>query len=433
MLFTTIDRYIFKELLKVFTISVGALTAVLFLDKFLFMAEMIISRGVTLAELVLIITYISPAFLALSIPMSVLIASVSVFNQFSAFNEYIAMKASALSYMDLVKPVAFFSIFAYFLANVVMFIALPWGNLSYKKLIFDIIQNRASFDIKAQVFNKDFKNLILIVKDKKHYNITDIFLADLTDKNAPKIITARTGEIHPNPATLKILLKLSDGAIHTNQKERNEYETLNFDRYDLTLSLPDPKRLKEEALVGNRELSLSQIQERIKQMEADGLSSWGPKVELSKKFSIPFACLLFGLLGPPLGIKSSRSGKSGGFAISVGIILLYYIGLISTQNLGRAGEINPYLSVWIPNLILIVVVSFLTYKMQKEIPFTFLEKIVGWLESVFKLLKSTFKAILSRFPNSAPKTQPQYRRNQQALDKTTQEYLEEKLKNLRPK
>ena len=117
MLLSTIDRYILRELLKVFIISAGALTMVLFLDKFFFIAEMIVSRGIKLDELIRILLYISPSFLALTIPMGVLIASVAVFNQFSVFNEYIAMKACSWSYLDIMRPVLYFSLIAYLITS----------------------------------------------------------------------------------------------------------------------------------------------------------------------------------------------------------------------------------------------------------------------------------------------------------------------------
>ena len=49
-----IDRYILRELLKIFLITVGSLTTVLYLDKFLFIAENIINRGVSVVEVFLI-------------------------------------------------------------------------------------------------------------------------------------------------------------------------------------------------------------------------------------------------------------------------------------------------------------------------------------------------------------------------------------------
>ena len=138
----------------------------------------------------------------------------------------------------------------------------------------------------------------------------------------------------------------------------------------------DTERLEKEALVGNRELSFSKIKEKIKDMKEKGLPTSGPEVELSKKFSIPFTCLLFAFLGAPLGIKSSRSGKSGSFGVTVAVILVYYLGLIVTQNLGRIGKIHAYTSVWIPNIILVLVVIYVVYKMQKELPFKFFENFI---------------------------------------------------------
>lgn len=367
------------------------MTMVLYLDKFLFMAEMIVNRGVSFLEIVMMMVYISPAFFAITIPMAVLMASVVTFNQFSANNEWVAMKSCNWSFLELMKPVLFFSLFAYFLANVVMFWALPWGNQSYKFLVYDIIKNRANIDIQPNVFNRDFKNLILLVKEH-HENslLKGVFIADTSNPEAPQIITSEEGIIFPNPKTLKIQLKLNNGTIHELSNKRGDYETLNFDRYDINLSLPDTERLQKEALVGNRELSFTKIREKIKDMKKKGLPTSGPEVELSKKFSIPFTCLLFAFLGAPLGIKSSRSGKSGSFGVTVAVILVYYIGLIMTQNLGRIGEIHSYTSVWIPNLILIVVVIYVVYKMQKELPFKFFERFSDFFMTIFEFIKNLF-------------------------------------------
>lgn len=392
MFFKIIDRYIFKELFKLFIISTGALTTVLYLDKFLFMAEMIVNRGVSSWELVMMMTYISPAFLALTIPMGVLFASVVTFNQFSANNEWIAMKACNWSFLELMKPVACFGLMAYFLANIVMFWALPWGNQSYKVLIYDIIKNRANVDIKPNIFNRDFKNLILLVKDREPNSLLKgVFIADSSNTESPQIITSDEGVIYSNPETLKIQLKLNQGTIHELSKDRGNYQTLNFDRYDITLSLPETEKLEKKALVGNKELSLGKIKEKILDLKKKGLPTAGAEVEISKKFSLPFTCLLFAFFGAPLGVKSSRSGKSGSFGITVLVILLYYIALIMTQNLGRIGEIHAYTSVWIPNMILLVLVFYSSYKMQKEIPFRALEKTKELFMTSYEISRGLFK------------------------------------------
>jgi lipopolysaccharide export system permease protein len=391
MFFKIIDKYIFGELLKIFFISIFAMTMVLYLDKFLFMAEMIVNRGVSFLELVKMMVYISPSFLAITIPMAVLMASVVTFNQFSVNNEWIAMKACNMSFLKLMRPVLFFSLFAYSMANIVMFWAVPWGNQSYKVLVYDIIKNRANVDIKPNVFNRDFKNLILLVKERQENSLLKgVFIADNTKIGSPQIITSEQGVVLSNRETLKIQLKLDNGTIHQLSNEGGDYQTLNFDRYDINLSLPDTERLEKEALVGNRELSFSQTLARIKDLKDKGLPTMGPEVELSKKFSIPFTCLLFAFLGAPLGIKSSRSGKSGSFGVTLAVIMVYYVGLISTQNLGRIGKLHSYISVWIPNIILVVVVIYVLYKMQKERPFKFFDSFVDVLVTIFEFCKNLF-------------------------------------------
>jgi len=125
-----IDRYILRELIKIFLITVGELTTVLYLDKFLFIAENIVNRGVSILEVFLIMIYISPSYLALTVPISVLVASVATFNQFSASNEWVAMKSCHLSFMQTMRPVLIFSIFTYIVAVIIMVYALPWGNFA---------------------------------------------------------------------------------------------------------------------------------------------------------------------------------------------------------------------------------------------------------------------------------------------------------------
>ena len=391
MFFKIIDRYIFKELFKLFIISTGALTTILYLDKFLFMAQMIVNRGVSFMEMILMMAYISPAFFALTIPMGVLFASVITFNQFSANNEWVAMKTCNWSFLELMKPVACFAILAYILANTVMFWALPWGNNSYKVLIYDIIKNRANIDIKTNIFNRDFKNLILLVKDRDHNStLRGVFIAKNNGTGPPQVITSDEGIISSNPEILKIQLKLRKGTIHELGKEGGNYKILNFDRYNILLSLPESERLEQKALVGHRELSLEKLKEKIIDNRKKGRPTSGQEVEISKKFSLPFACLLFAFFGAPLGIKSSRSGKPGSFGIAVLVILLYYIAFIMTQNLGSIGQIHPYTSVWIPNFFLLIIVIYSNYKIYKEEPIKVLENVNNLLITSYQTFRSFF-------------------------------------------
>jgi hypothetical protein len=151
-------------------------------------------------------------------------------------------------------------------------------------------------------------------------------------------------------------------------------------------------------------------------------------VELSKKFAIPFSCLLFGLLGAPIGVKSNRSGKSGSIAISVLIIVIYYISLIFMQNMGKIGKIEPLISVWIPNIVILGIIIYTSFKMQKDLPFAFARSLFDRLITIYLTLKIVFSIFL---PKPLPKDIPplKYGLNRQTIDKNTRKILQEKINN----
>ncbi len=76
------------------------------------------------------------------------------------------------------------------------------------------------------------------------------------------------------------------------------------------------------------------------------------RVEIQKKYSIPFACIVFVLLGIPLGL-STRKGSAGiALGVSLLVILAYYLFLIAGEQLADRRMMPPFLSMWLPNIIL---------------------------------------------------------------------------------
>ena len=388
-----IHRYIFTETLKVFALSTMFLTMVMFLDKAMFMTDLILNRGLTILEVGQMILYISPIFLSITIPISVLVAAVVTFNQFSAENEFVVMKSCGWSFMYLLRPILLFSFLAYITTNVIIFYALPAGNQALKQMIFDIVKTRANIDIKPNVFNRDFDNMVLMIKEKNGPNgFKGVFIADSSFKGSTKVILSEQGFILTDAANLRIQLQLRNGSIHDLAKQGEDYQIMKFDRYDLTLNIPGADQLKKKRILKPREMSISELRQRIKQNEGSPSYDDVEKVELSKRFSIPLTCILFGIIGVPLGITSRRSGKSGGFVFAVLIILMYYVSLVLMQNFGRSGRINPYFSVWIPNIVLLIFTIYVSYKTQKEMPFRTFNKINEWISIFWEYLLNKFGA-----------------------------------------
>jgi lipopolysaccharide export system permease protein len=402
-----IHRYIFTENFKIFALSTMFLTMVMFLDKAMFMTDLILNRGLTIFEVGKMVLYISPIFLSITIPISVLVAAVVTFNQFSAENEFVVMKSCGWSFMYLLRPILLFSFLAYMATNIIIFYALPAGNQALKQMIFEIVKTRANIDIKPNVFNRDFDNRVLMIKERNGANgFKGVFIADNSFKGSTKIILSEQGFILTDPANLRIQLQLRNGSIHDLTKQGEDYQIMKFDRYDLTLDIPGADQLKKKKILKPREMSISELRQRIKENENRKWQDDVEKVELSKRFSIPLTCILFGIVGVPLGITSRRSGKSGGFIFAILIILIYYIGLVLMQNFGRSGRINPYFSVWIPNIVLLIFTIYVSYKTQKELPFRTFNKINDFISTLWEYLLNKLSSTEIRPETNNPSKKP---------------------------
>jgi len=89
-------------------------------------------------------------------------------------------------------------------------------------------------------------------------------------------------------------------------------------------------------------------------------------VEMHKKFSLPFACILFVLLGASLGTMAKRGGFAVSTSLSFGFFLVYYIFLIGGEELADRNLVNPAIGMWTPNAIFLVISLYLTLHTVRE-------------------------------------------------------------------
>jgi len=89
------------------------------------------------------------------------------------------------------------------------------------------------------------------------------------------------------------------------------------------------------------------------------------RVEIQKKFSIPFACIIFVLVGAPLGMRARRGGMAVGF-VSVAFFLFYYLCLIGGEQLADRAIMPPWLAMWLPNIVLGLLGARLTYLVTRS-------------------------------------------------------------------
>ena len=88
-------------------------------------------------------------------------------------------------------------------------------------------------------------------------------------------------------------------------------------------------------------------------------------VEIHKKFSVPFACIVFVLLGMPLGIMARKGNKGISVLISLAVFIIYWVFLIMGEDLADRTLVNPILGMWAPNIFLGIISYYLYFVADK--------------------------------------------------------------------
>ena len=92
-------------------------------------------------------------------------------------------------------------------------------------------------------------------------------------------------------------------------------------------------------------------------------------VEIHKKYSIPFACLVFILIGAPLGVMARRGNMAVGLGLSLAFFVLYWAFLIGGEELADRLYISPFWAMWSANILLALAGGYILVRSTKEMTF----------------------------------------------------------------
>ncbi len=371
-----LDRYIFREIVPPFFLSIAALTLVLFLQRMFRLAELIVSKGATLSSTFKLFAYIMPSFLVLTIPMSFLVGTLTAFTQLSADSEVTAMKASRVSLYNMVRPVMLFAALAFTVTTMISLFIAPEANHALKAHLFNLVKSRAVVGIEPGVFSSTFDGMVIYVdKMDSLDDMRGIFISDERSSKDPVAIVARRGRLIADPESFKVTLAMQEGSILALPRDEQSYSTMEFDAGNLYLDISHALIQRGPLSLESDEIGSLELYREMKRARQEGKPAIDMESELHKRVSIPFACLLFGIIGAPLGIRRSRSGKSAGVSIALLVFLAYYMVLAAGTNLSDTGKLSPAIAYWMPNLLMTAAAGLLLYKKGQEIDFMIFRRV----------------------------------------------------------
>jgi lipopolysaccharide export system permease protein len=157
-----------------------------------------------------------------------------------------------------------------------------------------------------------------------------------------------------NEAQHTVTLRLLEGSIHTFLPGEKSYHKTDFTTYDVSLNLAVALARFSRREKDAQEMTLTELRQAIAKRSAAGKSVNAELVELHRKFSLPFACLVFGLVGIPLGVQPVRAVRSRSFSISLVLIFGYYLLLTAGEAMAEKGTLPPLMALWMPNVVFTV-------------------------------------------------------------------------------
>ena len=347
-----LDRYLIKEAIPNILIGLMVFTFVMLMNQILVLAEILITKGVDFTVLFLIIFYSLPALTVLTIPMSLLLGILLTFGRLNSDSEITVMRASGISFYRLMIPVAILALSCWLICSYLMQVTVPWANYSLSRLIFKVATTNATSQLKPRVFYNNFTNMVVYIQDMPSKGNTwrGVFIYDESQPDKARLILAKQGVVSKKEQDKEDLqIQLETGSWHeVNPQVPQDYTFVDFN--ENTIPLPTPGQFNMDIPKNDREQTIPELKARIKEYAAKKFPTAELKVELYKKYSIPFACVVFAFLAIVLGFSSKKGSRSSAYAVSIGIILLYYIFLIGGERMGDAGRISPLLAAWAANI-----------------------------------------------------------------------------------
>lgn len=377
-----LSLYIIREISTLFLLGLVIFTLILLMGRLIKLTDLVVSRGVPLVDVSKMILYLIPSFLVYTIPMAFLLAVLLAFGRLSADNEIIVIKASGLSLMQVLPPVIFCALVAVLLALGASTVGVPWGNSAFKELTLQVLKQNITATIQEKTFWDDIPGIVMYTDqyDEQKRELKGVVINDGRNLDHPMTIFAQSGGVTSEVGSQALLLSLHNGSIHVAGAD-GLYRLVHFGEYSMTVG---GNSGSDVIYRNDNDMWLSELKQQI---DAPGISAENRLKILSEfhsRFTFPFASLVFAILAVPLGIQNRRAGKSGGFAVSIAIIIAYYILMSFVRTLAEKGALPPAVSLWIPNIIFFAIGWFFLRmaSLEKNIPLFSLKNALDYFRRV---------------------------------------------------
>ncbi len=378
---------------------------VFLINQILLFAEDILSRGADLLSVAKLLFYSLPTILAITVPFSVLAATLMSSSRQNADNEFMASSMLGIRPLWLYMPfliVGFVVAFGSFMLNDW---SIPQAAQGYKRVYAELIRKSAKIELAPFSITR-YGTSLLVTGGSESGTLSDIVLVNQKQGDDSSVASAKEVKLNFSEDSLSAILTMRDlieekkplsgapgdfsvtsakSAVvriqiqkeipnfsgiapsemslsalsrQIQQKESRLAARVMENRTQLASALDQLRRRYDSVATGNSAsiAALASTLNSVDSLRNQRISDSSLQVyrlEYQKKFVIPSACFFFAFLAFPLGIGSKRAGRTAGFGLALLLSVIYWALLFVGQTLGYRQDFNPLLSMWMPNLIML--------------------------------------------------------------------------------
>jgi LPS export ABC transporter permease LptG/LPS export ABC transporter permease LptF len=401
-MFKLFDRYILKEISPPFLLGLLIYSFVLLMNQLLQLPALFIAKGVSLGVTLKLLFYLVPGILAFTVPMSVLMGILAGLSRLSSDSEITAFKNLGISPRRMLRPLLVFAFGGWLLTSVLTLYLAPFFNFKWVQTLTESVLDKVQLQINPREFFEGIPNTVIFIQDiveQKDWRNILIYLSDTPEK--PRLVVARRGRLNFYPkarrATLELYEVLEHANAHANPDDYTVTSTARMEQEidieSLYATFSAEQRVREkniqELFTGLRtiEQDLQKLEKEKaeivrKKLRKDDMTRVrnefallraenerrSHKVEIHKKFALPFVCWIFVFLGLPLGVSTKKGGRTSGFTLSLVIILVYYVCITAGEKFALEERMSPFLGMWGGNILFGLLSLILFFRYAKESP-----------------------------------------------------------------
>lgn len=353
-----IHRYILKEMRMPIIFGISLFTFIFLIDIMVQMMENIIVKGVSILDVVRILSFYLPPILSQTIPMGFFLGVMITYSKLTSTSESTAMNSMGMSLNSIIKPTFILALwvtaFVFFLQESI----IPNSFIKLQQLTLKIAYEKPAFQLKENMYIDEVDDYSIYI-DKVG-----------GDGSAENIIIFKKEKENPFPTVLtakKALWKdaamiLEDAEFYNLDPTGKEKLRGKFSRQRIPInSFFQNVKMKVSEI---ETMSVRQLFKEIKnKTDKDRLVYI---VEMNKKLAIPLSGIMLGVLGVLFSIGHHRSGKGVSYGISLGIIFLYIASLNVGVVMANRGKILPFIGVWTPNFVLLGVTMWMYFVKKRR-------------------------------------------------------------------